>query len=272
MLRKIRIGIAAVFFIGITFLFIGIGHDWWGWMAKLQFLPAALKTASSAIGLNLAVIIGIMLLTLVFGRIYCSAICPLGIFQDIINWISSRRKGKARRFHLRQNIKWLRYGILLMFCVAAFCGIQLLVAILEPYSAYGRIISSIVSPVGMGWSLVIVAFITLVAVFILAWQYGRLYCNTICPAGTFLGIISKYALFRPTIDEDKCVGCHSCEKTCKASCIGSAGKVIDYSRCVDCFHCIKDCKVGAISYRFAYGKSKDAAQKPAAGPCQCMVQ
>ncbi len=258
MLKKIRIALAALFFVGITLLFVGIGHDWWGWMAKAQFVPSVFRTAADAVGMNLAVTAGILLLTLVCGRIYCSVICPMGVFQDLMNWLSSRRKGKKNRFHFRKDLKWLRYAVLLLFCIAAFLDIQLIVALVEPYSAYGRIVRSIVSPLGMGWALVGVAAATLVAIAFLAWSYGRLYCNTICPVGTFLGIISKHALFRPTIDTDVCVGCHSCEKKCKASCIDSDSRTIDYSRCVDCFDCIGDCKVGAIRYQFAYGSPKPA--------------
>ena len=96
MLRKTRIFLATLFLIGITLLFIGIGHDWWGWMAKLQFLP-------SLLALNLAVVIGVVLLTLLVGRIYCSVICPLGVFQDLVIW--TRRKleklfKKKKRFKL----------------------------------------------------------------------------------------------------------------------------------------------------------------------------
>ena len=85
MLKKIRVIIAVLFLIGITLLFIGIGPNWLGWMAKLQFLP-------SLLALNFAVIIGVVLITLLFGRIYCSVICPMGIFQDLVIWI--RRKGE----------------------------------------------------------------------------------------------------------------------------------------------------------------------------------
>ena len=42
MLKKCRIILAALFLIGITLLFLGVGHNWWGWMAKLQFLPSLL--------------------------------------------------------------------------------------------------------------------------------------------------------------------------------------------------------------------------------------
>ena len=82
MLRKIRLALACVFFTIITLLFLdftGTLHAWFGWMAKIQFLPALLA-------LNLGVIIALVLLTLLFGRIYCSVICPLGVMQDVIAW------------------------------------------------------------------------------------------------------------------------------------------------------------------------------------------
>ena len=59
MLRKIRIILAVLFFTGITLLLVGIGREWWGWMAKLQFLP-------SCLALNFAVIAGVLLLTILF--------------------------------------------------------------------------------------------------------------------------------------------------------------------------------------------------------------
>ena len=87
-LRKIRTTLAIVFFVLITLLFLdftGTLHHWLGWMAKIQFLPAVLA-------LNAAVIVGLVLLTQIFGRIYCSVICPLGVFQDVIAWLHNKRK------------------------------------------------------------------------------------------------------------------------------------------------------------------------------------
>ena len=80
MLRRIRKILAALMFTLITLLFLdftGTLHHWLGWMAKVQFLPALLA-------LNLFVVVGLVVFTLIFGRIYCSVICPLGILQDII--------------------------------------------------------------------------------------------------------------------------------------------------------------------------------------------
>ena len=81
MLRKIRIAFAIFFFVLITLLFLdftGTLHAWFGWMAKVQFLPALLA-------LNVGVVVFLIALTLIFGRIYCSVICPLGVFQDVVS-------------------------------------------------------------------------------------------------------------------------------------------------------------------------------------------
>ena len=72
MLRTIRLTLAVIFFALITLLFLdftGTLHAWFGWMAKIQFLPAVLA-------LNIGVVLFLAVLTLVFGRIYCSVICP----------------------------------------------------------------------------------------------------------------------------------------------------------------------------------------------------
>ena len=73
MARKFRIALAALFFAGITLLFLdltGALHHWLGWMAKIQLFPAILS-------LSLVTVVLTALVTLVFGRVYCSVICPL---------------------------------------------------------------------------------------------------------------------------------------------------------------------------------------------------
>ena len=140
MLRKIRIALATVFFAGITLLFLDVTgslHTWLGWMAKIQFLPAALA-------LNFAVVAILALITLIFGRVYCSVICPLGVMQDIISWIHGSTKKKNRyRFSYSPAKNWLRYGVLALFIILLVAGVHSLVALVAPYSAYGRIASNL---------------------------------------------------------------------------------------------------------------------------------
>lgn len=136
MLRKIRLTFAMICFALITLLFLdftGTLHGWFGWLAKIQFLPAVLA-------LNVGVILFLVILTLVCGRIYCSVICPLGVFQDILAWLG--RQPKKRRklpYSYSPALSWLRYGVLGVFIIALIAGIGSLAALLAPYSAYGRI-------------------------------------------------------------------------------------------------------------------------------------
>ena len=244
-MRKIRIAIAILFFAGITLLFVGVPSlaSWLGWMPKLQFLPAVMA-------LNVLVIVLVLALTLLFGRIYCSTICPLGVFQDGISRVRvtlGRLRKNRKPFHFRKEHKWLRYGIWVLFVAAIAAGVQSFVAILAPYSAYGRIVESVAH--FKAGPVLAVAAATLLVVGLLAFFTGREYCNSICPVGTTLSFFSRFAIFRPVIDADKCKNCRLCEVNCKASCIDIANHKIDYSRCVVCFDCIGNCKFDALEYR-----------------------
>lgn len=277
MLRKIRRIVAAIFFVLITLLFLdftGTIHLWFGWLAKIQLVPAILAV-------NIIVVIFLALLTLIFGRIYCSVICPLGILQDGVSFVSGKRKGKKNRFRYSNAISWLRYSVLGVFIVALIAGVVPLFALLEPCSAYGRIASNLFAPLYRwgnnffawlaeradsyafystevwvkNWIVFGVAVATLIVLAILAWKNGRTYCNTICPVGTFLGFLSRFSIFQPTFDTEKCTKCGVCEKNCKSSCIDSKAMVIDQSRCVTCFNCIDKCRFGAMKYEpHAFGK------------------
>lgn len=290
MLKRIRLIAATFFFLLLTLLFLdftGTLHLWFGVMAKVQLVPAILA-------LNFGVIIALALLTLVFGRLYCSVICPLGIFQDGVSRISARRKGKKNRFRYSSPKTWLRYGILALFIVSIVGGVSAVVSLLDPYAAFGRMAANFFAPfyrlVNNGlaflaermdsymfystevwiksWIVFGIAALTLVAVAILAWRNGRTYCNTICPVGTALGVFSHFSLFRLTFDTDKCTKCKACERGCKASCIDVKSMNIDHDRCVTCFNCIERCKFGAMKYapvRLGRQKTAEVDTLPAQG-------
>ena len=124
MLRKIRTTLAAVFFILITLLFLdftGTLHHWLSWLSKIQFLPAVMA-------LNVIVVVALIVLTLVFGRIYCSIICPLGVFQDVL----ARFHRKKNKYGYSKEVMWLRYPVLAVFVLAAVTGIGSLFQLLAP--------------------------------------------------------------------------------------------------------------------------------------------
>lgn len=268
MLKKIRTTLAVVYFVLLTLLFLdftGTLHHWLGSMAKLQALEAVLA-------LNFVVIAFLVVLTLVCGRIYCSIICPLGVFQDVL----ARLRRKKNKYSYSKEVKWLRYPVLVVFVIALVAGIGSVFQLLAPYSAYGRIATMVFQPLWMlgnnvlgaiaeradsyafytvdvwmkSLPVLFIALVTFVVLLVLAWRGGRTYCNTICPVGTVLSFLSRFSLLKIRFDEQKCKNCSMCSKNCKAACIDYKTHTVDYSRCVVCGNCISKCKFGALHYTF----------------------
>lgn len=273
MLRKVRIVLAAVMFIGITWLFVdftGTAHHLTSWMPKVQFLEAVLA-------LNIIVVAVLVVLTLIFGRMYCSVICPLGVMQDIFGWLG--KKAKKNRYSFSKELKWLRYSALVLFIIALVAGVGIVFQLLAPYSTYGIIATNLLQPVYIAgnnmlasiaenadsylfyhedlWlrSLpsLIIAAVMLIILFVLAWRNGRTYCNTFCPIGTILSFLARFSFLKVSFDKDKCRSCSLCSKNCKSACIDFKNHTVDYTRCVVCGNCIDSCKFGALKYGHTKG-------------------
>lgn len=267
-LRKIRRVIALLFLSLIALLFLdftGTLHTWLSWLAKVQFMPALLA-------LNFGIVVALIVVTLLFGRIYCSVICPMGVYQDLVSRVAAKRH--KNRFAYSSEISWLRYGTLALFIIAVIAGIGSLVSLLEPYSGYGRIVTNLLSPLYLwgnnllayfaeradsyafynmdvwmkGIGTFAIALATLIIITLLAWRSGRSYCNAICPVGTILGFLSRFSIYKHRIDTEKCNSCGLCARNCKSSCIDPKAHEIDHSRCVSCFDCIDRCNKSAISF------------------------
>jgi ferredoxin len=283
LLRRARIAVALVFFTATTMLFL----DFLGMIPPavsngilfLQFIPSTLKfiaiVSVSAVGFII-----ILMLTVLFGRVYCSSICPLGIMQDFVNWFSKKTsKKKKHRFGYLKEQKVLRLVLFLLPVIMFICGSALAINLLDPYSIYGRIAGNLFRPViifgnniaALAFekmkiytsfstftinSFALIPFIITTAFFVfvifMAWKKGRLYCNTVCPVGTLLGYISKFSLFKIVIDQDNCKSCGVCAKECKASCIDSKNKFVDTSRCVTCFDCVTSCPTDGIKFCYSF--------------------
>ncbi len=269
MLRITRIIIAVIFTTLLTLLFLdftGSLHKYFHWLGHIQFVPALLGGFFGLVGI-------LLILTLVFGRWYCSIICPLGVFQDLMGRIS-KLFNKKKRFFYSKPLPWLRWGVVLLVIMAFFVGYNFIVSIFDPYAAYGRMTNTFLQPiyeyannffaylarradsyafyqteiVFQDGAVLIIAIVSFVVVSIMAWRRGRSYCNTVCPVGTVLGFISKFSFFKIRMITANCNKCGLCERTCKASCIDSKNQKIDYSRCVACMNCLGACKLQGLSY------------------------
>jgi ferredoxin len=199
-------------------------------------------------------------------------ICPLGVCQDIVSCMANKKK--KNRFTFKLPFENTRLILMIVFFLAAIAGYSIVAVIFEPYSAFGRMISTMLSPFyllsnnflaylseRMGnytfytvdiWLrsaiTLIIACITFCTISVFAWKTGRGYCNIICPIGTTLGIFSKLSFFKIRLDKSKCIDCKLCMKNCKSSCIDIENDRIDYSRCVSCFNCIYKCPKKGVSF------------------------
>ncbi|MBE6426010.1 MAG: 4Fe-4S dicluster domain-containing protein [Planctomycetaceae bacterium] len=238
------------------------------WLERIQFVPA-LK------GHGDWIVWTILVVSLLFGRLYCSVICPLGILQDLIAWVS-RRVHRGKAYEYKKPLPILRWLFVLLAFGGTLMGYSLLLNIVEPYSIFGRIANAVFRPVyvllnntclvsdsasgTMAFSTIAMsnvflslgAFVTALATFliiaVLAWRGGRTWCNTVCPIGTILGLLSKFSFFRVRIDPGKCKSCGMCAAKCKSSCMDTEGKIVDASRCVTCFNCLGTCQFDALTY------------------------
>ena len=272
-LKYVRVIVAIAMLATITFFFLdfaGIAPQWASDLLNLQLVPSLLK------GFDVTFII-LILLTLIAGRIYCSVICPLGIFQDVISRIAKWRKKKRKRYAYTSPKNILRFSILAVTGITAIFGFGLILNLLDPYSIYGRIATNLFRPVYIGGNNLIatvesnfdtynfyyvgintfsaftfsLSLLMLLAVVYMAYKYGRLYCNTICPVGALLGLLSRVSLFKIKINPKACTKCRKCEISCKSSCINSKEYEVDFSRCVSCFNCTTSCSYNAICYKFS---------------------
>jgi len=284
-LKKIRVVVSILFFLLLTFLFLDIGAFVPALVSNIlvsvQIVPS-LTRAFKLLTLTSLGLLVVFLLTLGFGRVYCSSLCPLGTLQDVVIRIA-RRNRKRRWFRYKKAPFLLHYSLLAVSAVAFVGGSVLLLNLLEPFSNFGRVLSTLAHPVivlannavafvfeGFGHYSVptlsvrfvnagafLFPVVFLVVVVYLSYNYGRLFCNSLCPAGALLGLLSRVSLFRIVIDEETCTECNLCEKVCKARCIEADTKRLDFSACVGCFNCIDVCPSVGLKYE-AWWKKKAA--------------
>lgn len=272
---KIRIAVSGLIFTLFILLFCGpekISALLAVILPPFQFVPATLRTFTDPAVIFVFGFAAIFLVTLIFGRVYCSFLCPLGALQDFFIYCSKKAGGNgSHSFRKPRNL--LRYTMLGIIIITAALGFMSLLSLLDPYSITGRLMTQFVQPF-LTWSYnTVVAILKyfhvyhfskdtapvvysallisagfFIVILAMSLKYGRLYCNTVCPVGALLGWISRVSLFRFAIDATHCSRCLSCASVCKAGCIDVDNQSIDSSRCVGCFNCLEACPQSVVRY------------------------
>ena len=285
----LRVTVGTIVLVGAVMAFSDVG----GWLGEklvhtffwTQFLPSAMAFLRGA-GWAALGFAAILVLTLLFGRVYCAMLCPLGVLMDFSAWLAGKR-GRLRKLPWARGVPWLRAGVVVFGVgVLVFTGSMMALGMLDPYSLFGRVTTNLLRPL-VGWGVnraayagwadpvkisaaplgaVLTSAGLLALVVGLAVKRGRLWCNTMCPVGAVLGAVSKFSVFRLRLEESACVGCSLCERTCPAQCIDYKNNHVDHSRCIMCLKCVPNCRQAGIGLRLMWRKQR--RESPAAEPTE----
>lgn len=234
----------------LLWLVLGSVGPAWAELAEwAQIIPSALKSCIATCAFWLIV-------TLLFGRVYCSTVCPVGTLQDITVWV---RHKTCRDFKFRyEEGRVFRYVLLIAYIASLFAGVLAVGYILDPWNMMRNVASAIrPSDVESTWMRtglpltigIASGAVALITIMCWAWWKGRSFCNKACPIGTMLGCIDSQAMMHIAIDPDKCISCMKCEDVCSSRCIKVEKRYVDNSRCVKCMDCIDICPNAAISFQ-----------------------
>ena len=236
MVARITVEAAAAFFITSALLDYGVMCSAAGrWFADLQLVPAALA-------LSLPVLAFWLVVTLLFGRIYCSTVCPLGALFDL----GARFRPARKVYRYKRPLNAVRFGFLLMALLAMLLLTPPVRNAFEPYGLYAALVSNIADGKALLAACIAAGATGVLAA--IAYRRGRIFCNTLCPLSAPLGLAGRNAAFHIDINTDRCIQCRKCVDVCKAECINLDDHVADMSRCVVCFNCLPVCPNEAIAY------------------------
>ena len=207
--------------------------------------------------------LAVIILTIIFGRFFCSWLCPFGSLHHFVGFLGNRKKPAAKRVLLNKyrTAQCVKYFVLIIFLgMAAFPSIAatLQTGLLDPIPLVTRSFNLLLVPIADRTAYVasvtdrfyegawLIAVIFLAAV-LLNLVIPRFYCRFICPLGALFGLLGRFAIWRIGKRQKECVNCMICEKACEGGC-EPAGN-IRTSECVLCFNCLDNCPHDLIAYQ-----------------------
>ncbi len=226
--RYLRLGIATV--VGILSILAFAGLFYPIHIFDIQ-ITALIQRIMVDFSLAAAILLaGLLLITFLFGRLYCSTLCPFGLFQELLMFLFRRKVAVQHNQPYKYFLAAIVFGALIG-------GTVYLLRLIDPYTLFGSAAS------GAWLGLTAAALITL-----LVWFKGRYFCSNICPVGAVLGLISKHAVNKIYIEKDKCISCGLCASRCPTGSIDFKNKTVDNETCIKCFKCLVPCRKSGVHY------------------------
>lgn len=196
----------------------------------IQFLALIQKTFIDFSVFSFVLLIFLIAATLIFGRIYCSILCPLGLYQEFLMWLFRKRVPFQKNTKTKYFLAAVLYGTLLG-------GTIVCIRWLDPYSVFGSGISGSITGI-----------ILMLVLAVIVWFRGRIFCTRICPVGTVLGYLAKRSVLQIYISNNRCVSCGLCATQCPTGSIDFKNKTVDNETCIKCFKCLGHCHHNSLKY------------------------
>jgi polyferredoxin len=184
---------------------------------------------------NIVISVLILVVTLVFGAVFCSFVCPLGTLQEWIGKIGKRIfKKKYNRFipqKVHNVLRYFRFITLLATVILTFNAGRLIFADVDPYYAMYHFFTDEVT-IG---SLVVLAVTMIGSLFV-----ERPWCKYACPYGAVLGLVGKFSFFKIRRKSETCNSCTLCDRQCPVNIEISKYDKIGHSSCIRCMDCVEE--------------------------------
>ena len=139
---------------------------------------------------------------LIFGRVFCSGVCPIGALQELVN-VRNGKMNKAVEAVLGL-LPWLYLILTILFAATRS---QFLICRFDPFIGIFRL--------GGDMGLLVFGIVLLViSVFT-----GRPFCRFLCPYGALLSLFSAVSVRKIEITQKKCINCELCHNACPVDAI-----------------------------------------------------
>jgi polyferredoxin len=182
-------------------------------------------TAYKGLVLSLIVIV----ITLIFGRVFCSWICPMGILNQWVSHLfNKRRPVDDYRINAYRPMFRIKYYILTVLLVLALFG-SLQVGLFDPIALMSRSFAVSFFPAlnysggqlylrqPLFYGGILIAALFIIILFSNRFL-SRFWCRVLCPLGALLGILSSRSIMSIRRDVEKCNDCQKCLRYCHGGC------------------------------------------------------
>lgn len=255
-LRIVRIVLATLFFVA-SVAYLALGAQ----VGSVVSMSARMQILLSHVSTSIGTILIWLVLTLFFGRIYCSTVCPIGFFTGVCEKVGWKLQIRQFPFRYRSRRRWTIH-LMLLYIIVALAGVNVAVYLIEPWNMMGNIvgvfsrnaISDSWLTLWRGTSVGLIAgigagLVTFIGLATYSALYGGRFCSEVCPIGSALGLLYEHNVYHIEIDPDRCISCGECEDNCPSECVKVVSRYVDNSRCVRCFDCVARCPENAIRYQ-----------------------